>query len=1094
LLFTLLLDDCASETPKHLWDLYHSFYLDSATFEMIQQQCKKLLEISETIPSWNEVYGKYFTMINLPTLKDLRRFWRKFSDSKTSSSEFIDEFKAAVKNVSETIHNEPASIDIAGSSGAKSLFLQKSSSKSYYEESVKRFWKNGTVDTSSASQLPFCNPLFFYSEGAGDRFRVDPSLCPTTAFHIVTSLSNLSSNSPFWQQREGRDPLDLAADAAKIQFACWTSAFRRFLRNPESQIRIRFFVGDGLSLCLAIRQLAISDEQGTIYVRPWSSRVLTLHDNCLIAADDPPLLFNVIDVGYLIDQVGLLNVLLRVVSILKPSPSVLYTGTRLQIQDEPDFLSRLLCGDVDIMCTFLGISPTDYIAGVSTQSYTQDNPSIRYMRIPWRLNTSGDPTANNEHCALKLNHQDLAKFVIDVHSKMFPHPSPEVISDISTFQPTLFPRYSYVTFAELINFIKCKRHDDEEHTQWDVFLDLFFYWINTTTAKDPQLKLSHMDILQKLLVCSVIEYEGPVRDPNRKASNYRHDHGVLKRADPPEIIAIVITVPRSKLKPIYDHVVANPGADLSIFFEVYLSTTSLDKFTSIQPIFGTLIPSEDGEVGIVEEDWEGWHGSSDLHLCMYMLTARCLVEPPKSISLSVRLSPDAATLKTFKPILGSNLEVFKVKFLNHQAVHLFSALPGLEDLTPPITESVTEVIADGDDNYVLHYPVFDMKQKEFTVVVEFSHEQEVEMMRQNKGLTVTQTSPCTALVTCSNRFQVVCTFPFPVSGVRHNLSLHNLSIMITATLLTASNRGTYSLNPFPIAHLPTGSTYNWNLPYINFHTLAKIDTSEEEVGWLNPHLISMFSDREIVLRGTAFDLLTNVKNAIHAMFFYPIVRLKPSYEDASITLFFTGHYHDFNSQSLVTEGYVWPVVGDDELFEGLEVADIIVNAEEMEFWRRLLPALVERCREFEHSKACEYSASGIPVSLDKGQSSICSCGTGKLVGDGFQNALEDTWTRYQPHVTRVAVSTIFAAAYVDATRTFSNAFVQGKHEKMAIFRYFGPIIKEAHVEANKFRCKVCWKKNAKKCSKCKEVAYCSKVCQNKDKKEHKKYCKVRETT
>jgi len=249
----------------------------------------------------------------------------------------------------------------------------------------------------------------------------------------------------------------------------------------------------------------------------------------------------------------------------------------------------------------------------------------------------------------------------------------------------------------------------------------------------------------------------------------------------------------------------------------------------------------------------------------------------------------------------------------------------------------------------------------------------------------------------------------------------------------------------------------------------------------------MFSDRELVLRGTSFDFMTNIKNIVHAMFFYPIVRLKPSKDFFSgpIVFFITGHYLDFNSDSLVAEAYFCPVPEDVDL--PFEAADIPLTDEEMMFWLKMLPALIERCREFEHTHSCDYAAE-TPGSEIK---SNCSCGTGKIVGDGFKELLGDSWTLFQPNVTRVAISTLFVAPYIESTRTFYNAFARGAHEKMSIFRYFGPIIDEPYIEMKKLRCKVCWKENSRKCVKCKQVAYCSKGCRTKDLKEHKKYCKLR---
>lgn len=1059
LLFTLLLDDSNSITPRDLWDMYHSFYLDAATFELICQQSKKLINVSKSLPSWNKAYGEHFSMINKETLKAVRRFWRNFCDPQNSESDFIDEFR---RNVKDVLRKGEQISDFHRFCGAKSLFLQKKP-KSYLD-STKIFWQNNTVNPSS--DLPYCNPLFFDSEGAGFNFSLNPHLNPISGYHLVTSLSELTPDSPFRQQRQGRDMLELASEAAKIQFNSWSSAFRRMLREKRKFL-IRFFVGDPLSLCIVINQHASGQSQAHTYVRAWSSQMFNLHDNCIKEPIDPPISYNVIDAGYLIDNIGLLNLLPRVIPLLKPTKSVLYTSTN----DAEVDLEKLVCGDFEIMCTLLGITPTDHLTRVTTMSNNR-------VRIPWRPNTSRDPLATVEHSFPTFASRDLAMFAFKLHSKMF-------AKDISNGE--LY--YTPYTFAAFLGFIKGRLHDTEEQVQWQRFVNSLKDWLGV--KKDAGQDETTEDLADHVLLCSVSDWEGDSPEgtgDDPKATSYRHDHGVLKRQHPPEIIAIVVTVPRAKVEPIYNYVYAN--GYLNCFFEIYLSAPdNTSKFKSIHPVFGTLTPAKNGESGTIQEDVDGWYGSSDLQLCTYVNGALCLRQHPRDLTVSVRLSGDITTHEALKAIYGDNLEVFKAKFLNHQAVHLFEALPGLESPDPPITvpAAVAQELAfeENSESIVLHFPHLDFERKEFVLLVAYLADDKEKVLKQKRGITVNQISPSTVRVTC-NGFEQVCTFPYPVTDIQYEVVPKLESIKITAPLMTIPNQ--YSSNPFPVLR-HNGEIYNWNLPYINFRKLPKIDTAEEEVEWLNPHLTCMFSDGELFLRGTSFDVMTNIKNAVHAMFFYSVVRLKPSYDDTPIVFFFTGHYHDFNSNSLVAEAYVWPMAGETDL--PVEAADIPVNEKEMKFWRSLMPALVERCREFEHTPSCEY-ASGIPVSLEKGTSSICSCGVGKIVGNGFQELLGDDWTQFQPYVTRVAVSTIFAPSYIEPTKSFSDAYPQGRHEKLAVFRHFGPITPEAYVEAKKFRCRVCWRENARKCVKCKEVAYCSKgPCQNKDWKEHKKYCKTR---
>ena len=152
--------------------------------------------------------------------------------------------------------------------------------------------------------------------------------------------------------------------------------------------------------------------------------------------------------------------------------------------------------------------------------------------------------------------------------------------------------------------------------------------------------------------------------------------------------------------------------------------------------------------------------------------------------------------------------------------------------------------------------------------------------------------------------------------------------------------------------------------------------------------------------------------------------------------------------------------------------------------------MIERCRDWKHTPSCEY-LSTIPVSLDKGKQSICLCGRGN-VGRDFPVVSAGTWNIFEPHVTRIAVAPLFAAAYIEPTRTLWNLMAEGKWEEMRILRYPEPIDDSTDIEALKTRCRVCWKEKGNKCARCNEVSYCSKECQKKDWREHKEalqeYC------
>jgi hypothetical protein len=251
----------------------------------------------------------------------------------------------------------------------------------------------------------------------------------------------------------------------------------------------------------------------------------------------------------------------------------------------------------------------------------------------------------------------------------------------------------------------------------------------------------------------------------------------------------------------------------------------------------------------------------------------------------------------------------------------------------------------------------------------------------------------------------------------------------------------------------------------------------------------IFFDREQTLRGVKSDLMTNVKNVIHTIMIpsTTVIRLRPTADDDfPIIIFCTGLYLDYNSHSLVREGYVLPVtIGLAAVQQSIPAAEITVGDLEMKFWRSALPAMTERCREWKHTTFCEYS-SGIPVSLEKGVRSFCSCGLG-IVGNEFSRV--NIWNKFTPYVTRVAIPALFAPAYVEKTRGMYHAFANGINEEMGAFGYPNPVTDDVDLAAEMSRCKVCWNKTGRKCSKCMKATYCSRACQRKDLKVHKPYCK-----
>jgi hypothetical protein len=182
---------------------------------------------------------------------------------------------------------------------------------------------------------------------------------------------------------------------------------------------------------------------------------------------------------------------------------------------------------------------------------------------------------------------------------------------------------------------------------------------------------------------------------------------------------------------------------------------------------------------------------------------------------------------------------------------------------------------------------------------------------------------------------------------------------------------------------------------------------------------------------------------------------------------------------VVREAYVLETPSD-QIFDNSAVVQLTVSESQMKLWRTALPAMAERCRDWEHLQTCEYMAESTFTSL-------CSCGKGN-VPDELPTL--DGWN-LRPHSTRIAISPIFSPPYLEKTRGFSKCLADNNAECMEIHRTFAPITDATAMSSQKHKCKICWKDSDRKCTKCEEVVYCSTACQGKDWKEHKVFCAAR---
>jgi hypothetical protein len=110
------------------------------------------------------------------------------------------------------------------------------------------------------------------------------------------------------------------------------------------------------------------DEVANCYSRPGSAKPLVLDKY------DGPTTFDVVDTSYLVDSIGFHNLIPYVIPLFASNISILYTNISIDGKNEKHILSSMLCTpNVSLICTFYGIAPTAYVAGLITRAHQQDN-------------------------------------------------------------------------------------------------------------------------------------------------------------------------------------------------------------------------------------------------------------------------------------------------------------------------------------------------------------------------------------------------------------------------------------------------------------------------------------------------------------------------------------------------------------------------------------------------------------------------------------------------------------------------------------------------------------------------------------------------
>ena len=828
-------------------------------------------------------------MVNSETVGLLHRIWTDYCRPRNSTPEFIEDFMEGMDVGYHKLYLSDGADAFCRSLGAQCNAFQKEDMEEYGLGPAS-FWENGDCEPCNSGESPpgdrLCNPLFAYSSTGGTKFVVSPDTWPLAGFHLVTAFSALTSDSPYYQQQTGSQKiLERAAAAAKSQFESWCDSFRKI---PSGAIILRFVVADAVPFCIKLRQMKQSGPETSdfFYSRPWSTTALRLDgsDYRNPSAVVHLTTFDVIDCAYLANKVGFLNLAPHLVPMLSSPTSVLYAGMKVpKVEQESSLLSIMLASvDIGPACCFLGIVPTTYISGLSSRAYHQGHPMLGphpmmapkkphpvSNRITWKISTSLDPALDLALPRTFIVPNASANFGCSFLLDMFPNIfTPDGI-------PVVEPqRYTIASFAALVAFFR-----ERMNVKWDQFV--------SELIKEIESRNSTHRVRQEIFMYFHL-YGIRSRPPSGfRSTSQRTD--ILANWNRPVVLALVVTVPRKPLQrlsellvtPSYEPIPGRFGLDL-----LGPSPTLQHCFTSLHPVFGKLIHRDDNRNATVDLDPAGWSGESDLQLWCYFPTDLFLDQKLKKAEVRITFTVSEDQIVVVTGVSAQEFHLLKTP-LHGEKVQLFESFPGLASPQSNFRHAGNdEKFITKNDMVRIGWPALGFRGLAFATSLTISKGSDNKIMDSDSGLDsgsdsedlqlerITHTSPCTLTVNCDG-FSQRCDFPFPILGTSSVIEINwdepgSYRIIVPLVSPFPYPEASYPINMLRSSTrgdtLPNAVLSTWNLSYVDFKQLPKLDFGAPGLdAWLQPHLCSMFSMREIALRESNSDAMCNLKNVVHAI-------------------------------------------------------------------------------------------------------------------------------------------------------------------------------------------------------------------------------------
>ena len=665
LIFTLIHDKCDEKTIEHVWKIWFDVFIERGTFDIVVDHSAKLVNLSTGLDHWNSSpYGALIKFCTLDTLSQLRRYWELYTFKGQDAAKLKPTVLRDMKQMNATKIGKGLVLTSARSAGVMVVDMVPLSHVHF-----KSYWETGVTggDPAEARRSTHVNPALLHSS-SGDAFNLHYGTDPMACFHLAPAFLPI--------QGGGNVPAKGVAalmPVVKAQFSQWCRSFHTRTNSGFSKTHLRFFVGDGLALCKALRYTAGTGETQTPeYTDAWRAPIIAFMDDYREgSANRAPLSFNVIDTSNLSDHLGPLNILIATAPLLKRDPtSALFTHSLVSSKGDDgnnlDHVSALqkIGVDLPILSLVFGIVPERASSEFTSQSIAQEmvmsgiNDSYQLFEFNiWRVSARQGP---GKAYTFSSNPTELGDVIFASYLKLY---SDEGFAGIYKGSKPVLKHYTRDTFASFLSFVK-----DAFTGDWEAVTERLI----TRTEADTTLFVGNNGYQD---LCRALHMEGimDIMPSPRRFPPASHEYIYHGWNDIPRAVCVVMTVPRSKVQPL-----AEDGHNLAIVHCQLTGPGGNSMFWNVQTSFGHLEevnPGPDRKL-IIHEDKDGWAGTSDL-IVHFVAPAWNFVQWGASkFKLALHMWGTHA-VKVFKPKLGVELCIFRTTLANSNRTFIVKDRPRL---------------------------------------------------------------------------------------------------------------------------------------------------------------------------------------------------------------------------------------------------------------------------------------------------------------------------------------------------------------------------------------------------------------------------------